>query len=353
MKYIRSFNNYRESLTQKEFNEKILTLHDVELSNDDLQLFKNIFEKLLSLEKDESIKLEIKNYVQETNIINEGFFDKLKNRFPKAAEVSKKLSDKAEGVLNKVLQASKNAVSFVKKIGEGIRELFTNVINSSKKYYEEQIKGGKLKEKIQELASSKKEGLKKDVKEIKKVLDFYRKDFLNKLLSSKDKNMTEFLSKEQEPVVESLLLEKGNVIATLVHRIESIPPFSWLHKVAQAGEAGATKFIKTLSDLTNKMGGPAFTLPIVALIVGVVFEQIVKGEAGGWLISLAGAGTPLGMAISGMKMIAAFIALLTVIDATVGEKILGGHSHAEHSEEDKKEEEPQTQEEQTQDKESN
>jgi hypothetical protein len=340
MKHIRNYQGYKnyKNLQEKKFNENILLVHDIELNGNDLHLFKNVFEKLLTRYKvDESIKLEIRNYIQETDIINESFFNKLKERFPKAAEVSKKLSDKAEGVLNKVLQASKDAVSFVKKIGEGIKDLFTNVINSSKKYYEEQIKGGKLKEKIEELVSSKKEGLKKDILEIKKVLDFYRKDFLNKLLSSKDKNMTEFLSKEQEPVVESLILEKGNVIATLVHRIEDIPPFSWLHKVAQAGEAGANQFIKSLSDLTNKMGGPAFTLPVVALIVGVVFEQIVKGEAGGWLISLAGAGTPLGMAISGMKMIAAFIALLTVIDATVGEKILGGHSHSEQSETQNKE----------------
>lgn len=331
MKHIRSFNNYKRiKLDEKIFNDNISKLHNVELNNNDLILFKNIFEKLLLIEKvDDSIKNEIKNYIEATNMINEGFFDKLKERFPKATEVSKKLSDKAEVVLNKVLQASKDAVSFVKKIGEGIKELFNNVITSSKKYYQEQIKGGKLKEKIQELASSKKEGLKTDIQEIKKVLDFYRKDFIGKLISSKDKNMTEFLTKEQEPVVESLLLEKGNVIATLVHRIEEIPPFSWLHKVAQAGEAGASKFIKTLSDLTNKMGGSAFTLPVVALIVGVVFEQIVKGEAGGWLIQLAGAGTPLGMAISGMKMIAAFIALLTVIDGVVGEKILGGHGHQE------------------------
>lgn len=337
MKHIRKFHNYKnyKKIEEKKFNDMVLLLEDIELNGNDLKLFKDVFEKILRKYKvEESIKLEIKNYIEETDMINEGFFDKLKNRFPKASEVSKKLSDKAEGVLNKVLQASKNAVSFVKKIGQGIKDLFTNVINSSKKYYQEQIKGGKLKEKITELASSKKEGLKKDIQEIKKVLDFYRKDFLSKLISSKEKNMTDFLQKEQEPVVESLLLEKGNVIATFVHRIEEYPPFSWLHKIAQAGEAGTTKFIKALSDLTSKMGGPAFTLPVVALIVGVVFEQIVKGEAGGWLISLAGSTTPFGMAITGMKMIASFIALLTIIDGVVGEKILGGHDHGHEKQDD-------------------
>lgn len=87
------------------------------------------------------------------------------------------------------------------------------------------------------------------------------------------------------------------------------------------------------------MGGPSFALPVIALIVGVVFEQVVKGQAGGWLVSLAGSTTPFGMAISGMKMVASFIALLTVIDATIGEKILGHeHAHDNHTQVDNKEE---------------
>ena len=333
MKWVKNYNSYKY---YKIIENKLNVLEKVDMSKDDESLFIDIFESILSKYKvNENIKLEIRKYIEETEMLNEGFFDKLKKRFPKAAEVSKKLSDKAEGVLNKVLQASKNVINFVKKIGNGIKELFINVIESSKKYYQEQIKGGKLKEKIQEVAKSKKEGLKKDLKEIKEVINFYRKDFLSKVLSSKEKNMTEFLKTEQEPIAESLLLEKGNVIATLVHGIEKVPPFSWLHKVAQAGEAGVSKFIGAVSNLTNKLGGPSFQLPVIALIAGVTFEQIVKGEAGGWLIQLAGSTTPLGMAISGMKMIAAFIALLTVIDAVVGEKILGGHDHPEDESKEK------------------
>jgi hypothetical protein len=326
MRHIRNFENYRKSrILENRFNYHLSLLEGVELSHNDEDLFIRVFNKILENYKVEKlVKDEIKKYIDENQILNEGFFDKLKERFPKAAEVSKKLSDKAEGVLNNVLQKAKDAVSFVKKISEGIKELFISGINSSKKYFEEQIKGGKLKEKIQKLANTKKEGLKKDVLEIKKVLDFYRKEFISKIISSNEKNMTDFLSKEQEPVVESMILEKGNVIATLVHGIESVPPFSWLHKLAQAGEAGASQFIKLLSDITTKMGGPAFTLPVIALILGEVMEYLIKGQVGGWLITLAGTGTPLGMAITGMKMIATFVSLLTVIDATVGEKILGG-----------------------------
>jgi hypothetical protein len=337
MKHIRNFDGYRKQKQLNEsYNQKVLLLHDVQLGKDDEELFKNIFEKVLVNSKiSDDIRNEIRNYITENEMLNEGFFDKLKERFPKAAEVSKALSDKAEATLGSILNKVKDAVSFVKKISDGIKELFMSVINSSKKYFEEQIKGGKLKEKIKELTKTKKEGFKKDILEIKKVLDFYRKEFISKLLSSSEKNMVEFLSKEQEPVVESMILEKGNVIATLVHGIEKFPPFSWLHKLAKAGEAGASKFIKLLSDITTKMGGPAFVLPVIALILGEVMEYLIKGQAGGWLITLAGAGTPLGMSINGMKMIATFISLLTIIDATVGEKILGGdHGHdKEHGEE--------------------
>lgn len=323
MKYIK---NYRSYSSERILEANLQILSDINLSDD---ISVDIFNNLLNNYKvDESIKNEISLYVNESLMINEAFFDKLKDRFTKASTVSNILSDKAESILNSILQKTKDLLSFVKKVSEGIKELFLNTIEKSKKYYQEQIKNGKLKSKIEEIAKSKKEGLLKDSQEIKKVINFYRKEFLSKLINSTQKNLSEFLSKEQEPIVESLLLEKGNVIATLVHGIEKIPPFSWLHSLAQAGEAGASQFIKVLSDITNKMGGPSFTLPVVALIIGVVFEQVIKGEAGGWLISLAGSTTPFGMAISAMKMIASFIALLTIIDATIGEKILGHEDHS-------------------------
>jgi len=147
------------------------------------------------------------------------------------------------------------------------------------------------------------------------------------------------LSKEQEPVAESVVNEGKNVIATLVHKVEAIPPFSWLHKVAQAGEAGAAAVVKAISEVTQKLGGPAFELPVIVLLVGIVIEQLVKGSAGHWLIDLAGSTTPLGIAIKGVKTVAFFVALIVALDATIGEKLLGGHGHGDegHGEEKKAE----------------
>lgn len=323
MRYIKRYNNfYKENLI---IGSKIDLFSDIDITLNEYDLFKSTFDKVLNNYKiEESIKDEIRNYIIDNqNEVNENFFNKLKERFPKATEVSKKLSDKAEGVLNNILQKTKDAVSFVKKISEGIKELFLNAIEKSKEYFKEQILNGKLADKIKEITKVKKDGLVKDLKEIKKVVDFYRKEFLSKLISSNEKNFTDFLSKEQQPISESILLESGNVIATLVHGIEEIPPFSWLHKLAKAGEAGATQFIKMLSDITGKMGGPTFTLPVIALILGEVMEYLIKGQVGGWLITLVGTTTPFGLAITGMKMTATFISLLTVIDAIVGQKILG------------------------------
>ena len=345
MKYVRTFEGYKNHKTnfdkdQKDFEKYSMLLEGVELSNDDNELFVNVFNKFLDNSKiEESVKQEIRDYISsiEYDSVNEAFWDKLKERFPKAAEVSKVLSDKAEGALGKIIKGVKDAVSFVKKIGQSIKEFFMSVIEKGKTFFTEQIQKGKLKEKIDELTETKKEGLVKDLKTSKDVINFYRKEFMGKLLGSADKNMTDMLSKEQEPVAESVMNEGKNVIATLVHKVEEIPPFSWLHSVAKAGEAGAAAIVKAISGVTQKLGGPAFELPVIVLLVGIVIEQLVKGSAGHWLIDLAGSTTPLGMAIKGLKTTAFFIALIVALDATIGEKILGGHGHGEegHGEEKK------------------
>jgi len=332
MKYVRTFEGYKNfksnNKEQNNFEKYSILLEGVELCSDDNELFMNTFNKFLDSAKiEESIKGEIRDYISsiEYDSLNESFWDKLKDRFPKAAEVSKLLSDKAEAAMSKIIQGVKDAVSFVKKIGEAIKEFFLSVVEKGKAFFIEQIQSGKLKEKIDELTKTKKEGLIVDLKTAKNVINFYRKEFMGKLLGTTEKNMTDMLSKEQEPVAESVVNEGKNVIATLVHKVEAIPPFSWLHKVAQAGETGAAAIVKAISEVTQKLGGPAFELPVIVLLIGIVIEQIVKGDAAHWLMDLAGSTTPLGLAIKGVKTLAFFVALIVALDATVGEKILGGH----------------------------
>jgi hypothetical protein len=326
LKHLKTFNSYQK----KRINEKFELLSDMDLSDD--TLFKLVFEKLLNDKKvDDEIRFEIQNYISTNESLNEGFFDKLKERFPKATAVSQLLSDKAEAVLSGILQKCKDAVSFVTQMKQGIKELFTNTITASKTLFEQQFKTGKLKDKLEEIKKTQNEGLLTDIKTMKAVTDFYRQHFLGKVMTTTDTNLTQFLTNEQEPVVESLetLNEAGNVISTLVHKIESIPPFSWLHKVATAAEKGINFLIQVLSDLTVALGGPAFKIPVIALILAIGVEYMVKSTTGHWLMNLVGP-TPLGTAIHGIKIVASFIASIVIIDSVVGGVVLGATEHATH-----------------------
>lgn len=332
MRYIKSFESYKTNkLLQEDFDRKIAILHDVELGGTDEDLFKRVFNKVVESIKDESVKQEIKNYILESQLLNEGFFDKLKERFPKAAQVSKSLSDKAEALLSGILQKVKDAVSFVKKITEGIKDFFKSAIQKGKEFYINQLKSGQLKTKVDELIKTKKDGLIADLKTIKYISEFYSLKFFYNMDNSITKNFTNFLSKEQNPISESILNEGANVIATLVHGIENVPPFSWLEAIAKSGEKGAATVIAAVSSLTQKLGGPAFQLPVIAILVGILIEQIIKGQAGHWLLELAGP-TPLGLAIKGIKITASIVAFIVAVDSVIGGRLGIVNSHGDHDE---------------------
>lgn len=314
--YIKTFNTYISE-------EKIIHLDKVDITKKESIIFKQIIESMVKSIKEDDIKEELNIYIKES--INEGFFDKLKDRFPKAAKASDAISDKAEKVLGKIIKGAKDLTQFVGKIKDGIKDFFQSILDKTKDKVIDQVKKGKLSDKIKELNDKEKDGLKKDLKTGREVTKWYSKNFLDKVTKATDKNFGKFLKKEQEPVTESIINEKGNVIATLVHGIEEIPPFSWLAKVAKAGEAGANKLINVLSKLTNKMGGPSFELPVIATLIGIVFEQLIKGQSGHWLLELVGSGTPLGLAVKGIKMTALVIACILAIDSVIGDKILGKH----------------------------
>lgn len=314
MKYIRNYGEYKKAERKLDYAISIISVVDS-------KLFESVFYSILGNVENET-KREIESYIKHNLVINENFFDTLKDRFSKAAEISNILSDKAESVLNSIIQKAKDITSFVGKIVDGIRDLFKQTIEKSKIFFQEQMKNGNLKRQIEDLTKTKKEGLISDIKTIKNTVNFYRSEFLGKLTDTTKNKLSEFLSRNQQPMNES------NVIATFVHGIERIPPFSWLADVQKAGEAGANKLISQISDLTVKLGGSAFQLPVIAVLIGVVFEQAVKNQVGGWLLTLVGTTNPIGMAISGMKIVAVFIAFIVSLDAILGERLLG-HNHSE------------------------
>jgi hypothetical protein len=74
----------------------------------------------------------------------------------------------------------------------------------------------------------------------------------------------------------------------LVHGLNSIPPFSWIDKLQKIGEKGANFIIKQLAFITEKLGGPYFDLPIIAVLLGIAFEYNMKGLAKSGLLDVVG-----------------------------------------------------------------
>lgn len=328
MKHIRNYSSYKqERLVKEDFNRKVMMLSDIELTGSDEVVFKNIFESLLSKVTDETIQSEINSYIIKEELLNEGFFDKLKDRFPKAAKVSNILSDRAESTLRTILQKATDAVSFIKKIIDGIKDLFSKTIAKAKEFFSVQLKTGELKKKLDEISNTNKEGLVKDAKTCKTILDFYRKLFISKFSNLAQSGLTNFFNSEQTPVSESMINE-ANVIATLVHGIEKVPPFSILHQIASGAEKGINVIFNLFSEFTKSLGGPSFQLPVIAVLLSLSIEYIIKNVSGHWLLELAGP-SPLGMAIKGIKITATLVAAISAIDAILDSGLLA-HSHEEH-----------------------
>lgn len=213
-----------------------------------------------------------------------------------------KFSEKAKSIFNKIARKAKGIVNFIKYLLEEIRKMFITVIDTAKNYFIEQLKGDKVKE----IVEGDKKGLMADIKTSKEIIKFYREKFF-KNLSDKTADI---------PVNES-----SNIIANLIHKIESIPPFSLLHKVAKSAEKGANALIAELSDFTQKMGGTPFSLPVIALILGLFIEYIVKDISGNWLLDTVGSGG-FGMVIKGIKITATFVAAIIAIDSVIGSELL-------------------------------
>lgn len=311
-KHVTSFNNYKS--IKNNYNKNINFLSDIKITENNQELYNSIIEKLIYGLKSELIKEELINYIS-SEIINEEFSPK---------NILNKVSDKAKNILINILHKANGIMSFINRISDGIRELFIQLITSAKKFLLEQLKLGALKAKLEELKNHKKEGLIKEIKLLKEVLNFYRKDFLKIFKNKSDKNLTSVL----EPISESILNESSNenVINTIIGKIESIPPFSFLHKIASASEKGANLIIQSISELTESLGGPSFQLPVIALLVGLCIEYMVKSSTGHWLLELVGT-SPIGMVIKGVKITATFIALISALDSTLGSNFIGHEHH--------------------------
>lgn len=306
----------------------LLSDMDLSLNNEGLkvQIVEKLYNDLPHFDKvtiDELFKAH--NITSITESVNEAFWDKLTKRVGKATEVSKVISDKAENILKGMLNKASKAVDFVNKLLNAFKDLINNVIIDVKDTVSKKLgKDGKFTNKVKEVFEKDKNAFTKDLKTAKEVYSFYKKDFSSNILKHFKNNLGKFFSKEHEPIPESYnygLNEGKNVLSTFIHGVEKIPPFSWLHKVASIGEKGTGKIIEGISFITDKLGGPKFTLPTIAVLIGVAFEYKIKGSVKSGILSIFGDAFTGGF-LSVISWIATFIAAVIVIDQVTGNKIM-------------------------------
>jgi hypothetical protein len=282
-------------------------------------------------------ELAINNRINESYAeLNETFFDNLKQRFDKAKDVVSNLSDKAKDALQAIVSKAKDILSFIGSIKDIITNAAKDIFNNTFNKIKAKLQSDKsFKQKTEELLSKNKNGLVSELKTAKDVVVFYKTKFVTAISTQIENALKSLLGKEDLPVVpttESLILEgENNVISKLLGNISHIPPFSWLHEVAHAGQKAANTVIKTLSNLTEKIGGPSFTLPTIAVLLGIAFEINVKGLVKGGLLNMVATySVPfLGIIINTLGVIATFLATISIIDSIAGTNI-GGGKHEEH-----------------------
>ena len=270
--------------------------------------------------------------------LNENFFDLLKQRYDKAKQVVSNLSDKGKEALQSLVARAKDIMSFIGSIGTIIKNAFKDITTKTfEKLKKSLASDKKFTDKIKELYNAEKDTLVKDLKVCKDVVSFYKNKFVDSLTKNITDNIKPLLVKNDLPVMatEAMVAEgNDNVISKLLGNVAHIPPFSWLHDLAHLGQTAANKVIAGLSKLTQNLGGPAFTLPVIAILLGIAFEYNVKGLAKHGLLHLvAEYSIPfVGVVINVIGIIATFLAAVSVIDSVAGTNIIAKSGHDTHGE---------------------
>jgi len=329
---------YDEFITENSLStyskSKMILLADVDLSNSDEIIMSQLLEKLytnLSLTNRRRVDIFLeKNKSKLTDIINESFWDRFSSRIDKASEVSNILPDESEGILKKLIRKARQAMDFIGKILNSIREWISNIMKDVKDKITSKLKSdSKFSEAVKKAVSKDENGFIKDLETSNTVYKFYQKDLLGSFLKSIKTSLGNFFTKDQEPIPESFEYQTNegkNVLSTFIHGIERIPPFSWLHKVASLGEKGANKITEGLSWITDKLGGPKFSLPTLAILLGIAFEYKIKGAVKHGILHILGNAFTGGL-LSVISWMATFVAAIIVIDEIAGKNILGTTHH--------------------------
>lgn len=332
MKYIKEFYEYKQY-------EKLITINENELFYTFVDYYYN--SELIS-NNDRTILESYTKYSLSDYLINENFFDKLKDRYDSAATVVKNIPDNAKNALNSIIDAAKTSVDFVKNLVSQLNVYINKMITVTSDKIRNKLKVDQnFIKQIKDTNAKNKDGLLKDMKECKNIVSFY-KDKLTGIISSKlSTAFTQVVTSEDLPVEEKLNYMKEslamgkNVISSLIHGIEKVPPFSWLGKVKEMAEKGVNNVVAALSYFTQQLGGQKFEIPVIASLLAIAFEYNVKGLAKHGLLDVIGLATlpAIAILIKTIAYVATFIAAVLVIDDVCGLNLLvHGHGHGNEQE---------------------
>jgi hypothetical protein len=215
--------------------------------------------------------------------VNETILSKMRDGLKKMKEVGSTLGSMA---LDKLHEIMKSASAFAKFIAEQVRKMFEKMVNHFKGKYAPMKDTISKKFKESGLEASK---LQEEKEALSQTVNFWTKEVPNKIITAitnnyADEVLKECLENNIDFINELRVFESEggsgtlwNFVNKIAHKLESVPPFSWLSKVASIAEAGTKEVLKKFSELTKNLGGPGvYDFAVVSVIAGALIEYKVK-----------------------------------------------------------------------------
>jgi len=262
MNYIKTYENYFN-----QFEKDLKYNFENQISFDHNTIMSQLLEGYINNIEDQEIKREIENFYNVNENINEGF-DWIKK---KGAEFTKELSNKSQKAWQWIKKKSEESLQIIKDVLTKMDSVGVNILKNLKnKLFTSYVKSEAFVKKVKNSEQSK---LKQELSDIKNLVQFYTDKFIKLIKDAAGKALVGLFGKK-ELVTEKVTV--GKLFKHILSIVEKIPPFSWLNSIAHLAEKGFNKTFEGLSNLSKKMGGPEAQVPLIAGLLGILFEYKFK-----------------------------------------------------------------------------
>lgn len=288
---------------------------------------------------------EINGYINEGLLVKENFYDSLKNRYEKAKTVVKNFSDNAKQALETIVNAAKTSVDFINAVAGKIKAYSGKILTGTKDKFKKELQAQSgFSDKLKTIGSDK-HALSKELKNLGDVVNFYKTSLVDKLVAVIKTSFTELLAGDKQPLVEKVEAMKAylnesadmgnNVIQKLVHGVEQLPPFTWLHNLKHAAGQGIDKFIQALNVVNKNVGAPELVIPVISGLLALAIEYKVKNiiKHGIAEIALEYAIPFIGIVLEAISWTALVLAVYEIVHAATAtvQHVQGGHAGSGHA----------------------